>query len=119
MLFLFVSIGIEQAMNWVLEHAEDPGKHALRFFRDKIYRSRCTCTVNDTATCLFTADFAVPLSVPGSSATESVNEEAVAMIISMGFTQSQAIKALKATVSIILRHCSESWNSKIFLARRL
>ena len=117
MLFLFVSIGIEQAMNWVLEHAEDPGKHDFRFFRDKIYRSRCT--VNDSATCLLTADFAVPLSVPGSSATESVNEEAVAMIISMGFTQSQAIKALKATVSIILGHCSESWNKELFLVRRL
>lgn len=40
--------------------------------------------------------------MPGSSAKEpdSVNEEAVAIIISMGFTQSQAIKALKATVSI-------------------
>lgn len=60
--------GIEPAMNWVLEHMEDP-------------------------------DFAEPLSVPGSGVkeTESVNEEAVGMIISMGFTQAQAIKALKST----------------------
>ena len=41
-------------------------------------------------------DFTAPLSIPGSS---TVNEESKAMIISMGFTESQAIKALKATVS--------------------
>lgn len=43
------------------------------------------------------SDFTEPLSVPGSSTTESVDEDAVAMICSMGFTKSQAIKALKAT----------------------
>ena len=48
-------------------------------------------------------DFTAPLSVPGSSTKEpaAVNEEAKATIISMGFTESQAIKALKATVSTI------------------
>ena len=59
---------------------------------------------------IVSSDFAEPLSVPGSGAKEkeSVNEEAVGMIISMGFTRAQAIKALKATVSIILRYCSEA-----------
>ena len=58
---------------------------------------------------IVSSDFAEPLSVPGSGAkeTESVNEEAVGMIISMGFTQAQAIKALKSTVSIILWHCRD------------
>lgn len=62
---------------------------------------------------IVSSDFAEPLSVPGSGAkeTESVNEEAVGMIISMGFTQAQAIKALKSTVSIILWHCRESWKN--------
>jgi len=57
------------------------------------------------------------LSIPGSAATEkeSVNEEAVGMIVSMGFTQSQAIKALKATVSIVLQHCRESWSNELTL----
>jgi len=55
------------------------------------------------------------LSIPGRGAkeTESTNEEAVGMIVSMGFTQSQAIKALKATVSIVLRHCRVSWSYKL------
>lgn len=62
---------------------------------------------------IVSSDFAEPLSVPGSGAkeTESVNEEAVGMIVSMGFTQAQAIKALKSTVSIILWHCRESWKN--------
>jgi len=62
----------------------------------------------------FTADFAVPLSIPGSGAkeTESINEEAVGIIVSMGFSQPQAIKALKATVSV-LRHCRVSWSYKL------
>ncbi|KAJ7379748.1 Ubiquitin carboxyl-terminal hydrolase 5 [Desmophyllum pertusum] len=60
--------GVEAAMNWVLEHMGD-------------------------------ADFTAPLSVQGSGSKEpvSISEDAVAMIISMGFTQAQAIKALKAT----------------------
>ena len=47
-------------------------------------------------------DFTAPLSVEGSGSKEpvSISEDAVAMIISMGFTQAQAIKALKATVSM-------------------
>jgi len=36
----------------------------------------------------------------GAAGAAPVNEEAVAMIIAMGFTRPQAIKALKATVSV-------------------
>ena len=42
-------------------------------------------------------DFSSPLSLPGST---SVDEEALGFITAMGFTRNQAIKALKATVSI-------------------
>lgn len=60
--------GIEPAMNWVLEHMADP-------------------------------DFSAPLNIRASGAggSTAVNEEAVDMIIAMGFTRTQAIKALKAT----------------------
>ena len=86
-------------------------RYDFLFFRDEIYRSKCT--INDSATCLLTADFTEPLSVPGSSTTESVDEDAVAMICCMGFTKSQAIKALKATVSNILQLCMEFWRIEL------
>ncbi|KAK7487678.1 hypothetical protein BaRGS_00021097 [Batillaria attramentaria] len=64
------SSGIEPAMNWVMEHMGD-------------------------------ADFADPFVQPGRGAAKPSefvpNEEAVAMIASMGFSPAQAIKALKAT----------------------
>ena len=100
-------------MNWVLEHMEDPGKKRFPFLETK-------CTAPDAQSMtvpLVSSDFAEPLSVPGSGAKEkeSVNEEAVGMIVSMGFTRAQAIKALKATVSIILRHYRESWKYELNL----
>lgn len=60
--------GVEPAMNWVMEHMED-------------------------------ADFGLPFEVPGAKKSSSftANEEALAMIMSMGFTREQALKALKAT----------------------
>lgn len=60
--------GIEPAMNWVLEHMGD-------------------------------SDFSAPLSIPGSGASglSAVNEEAIGMIIAMGFTRPQAVKALEST----------------------
>jgi len=60
--------GIEPAMNWVLEHMGD-------------------------------SDFSAPLNIPGSGASglSAVNEEAVGMIIAMGFTRPQAVKALEST----------------------
>ena len=53
-------------MNWVMEHMGD-------------------------------ADFSDPFTPPnaGGSTAEPVNEESVAMILSMGFTANQAKKALK------------------------
>ncbi|KAL4221190.1 Ubiquitin carboxyl-terminal hydrolase 5 [Mactra antiquata] len=60
--------GVESAMNWVMEHMGDP-------------------------------DFGAPFEVPGAKKSSSFtpNEEAMAMIMSMGFTPDQAKKALKAT----------------------
>ena len=50
-------------------------------------------------------DFEVPLVISSDAATTdnfTVNEDAIAMLSSMGFTRDQAIKALKATVHIPL-----------------
>ncbi|XP_046375139.2 ubiquitin carboxyl-terminal hydrolase 5-like [Haliotis rufescens] len=62
--------GVEAAMNWVMEHMGD-------------------------------ADFAAPLVLPNSAAAGggqfTPNEESLVMIMSMGFTRDQAVKALKAT----------------------
>ena len=57
---------------------------------------------------LYFLDFSAPLSIPGSGASglSAVNEEAVGMIIAMGFTRPQAVKALESTVSI---HYREKW----------
>uniref|UniRef100_A0A672LZK8 Ubiquitin carboxyl-terminal hydrolase n=1 Tax=Sinocyclocheilus grahami TaxID=75366 RepID=A0A672LZK8_SINGR len=79
--------GIDAAMNWVMGHMEDP-------------------------------DFSAPLVLPGSSSapgttpTESLPEEHLATIVSMGFSRDQATRALRATsmsffsFSISLYHCS-------------
>ena len=49
------------------------------------------------------SDFADPFVMPGAkkstSSSFTPNEEALMMIMSMGFTRDQGIKALKATVS--------------------
>jgi ubiquitin carboxyl-terminal hydrolase 5/13 len=64
--------GIEPAMNWVLEHMED-------------------------------ADFTSPFVIPSSSSSsskkeeETYSEESIMMLESMGFSKSQAMKALKST----------------------
>lgn len=56
----------------------------------------------------FVADFAAPLVLPGCSSgpgttpTESLSEEHLATIVSMGFSRDQATKALRATVRIKL-----------------
>lgn len=55
-----------------------------------------------------TADFSAPLVLPGCSSgagttpTESLSEEHLATIVSMGFSRDQATKALRATVRIKL-----------------
>ncbi|XP_052819393.1 ubiquitin carboxyl-terminal hydrolase 5-like [Mya arenaria] len=62
------NMGVEVAMNWVMTHMEDP-------------------------------DFGMPFVPPGAKKSTSFtpNEEAVAMIMSMGFSPEQATKALKNT----------------------
>ncbi|XP_030639717.1 ubiquitin carboxyl-terminal hydrolase 5 isoform X2 [Chanos chanos] len=70
--------GIDAAMSWVMGHMEDP-------------------------------DFAAPLVLPGSSSapgttpTESVSEEHLATIVSMGFSRDQATRALRATSNVLER----------------
>ncbi|XP_052433819.1 ubiquitin carboxyl-terminal hydrolase 5 isoform X2 [Carassius gibelio] len=70
--------GIDAAMNWVMGHMEDP-------------------------------DFSAPLVYPGSSSapgttpTESLPEEHLATIISMGFSRDQATRALRATNNVLER----------------
>lgn len=62
--------GVESAMNWVMEHMEDH-------------------------------DFSTPFRLPGQQNKKqdsfTPNEESLVMIMSMGFSREQAIKALKAT----------------------
>ncbi|XP_056458452.1 ubiquitin carboxyl-terminal hydrolase 5 isoform X1 [Gadus chalcogrammus] len=70
--------GIDAAMNWVMGHMDDP-------------------------------DFSAPLvlpgcsSAPGTTPTESLSEEHLATIVSMGFSRDQASKALRATSNVLDR----------------
>uniref|UniRef100_A0A8C1UH85 Ubiquitin carboxyl-terminal hydrolase n=1 Tax=Cyprinus carpio TaxID=7962 RepID=A0A8C1UH85_CYPCA len=70
--------GIDAAMNWVMGHMEDP-------------------------------DFSAPLVLPGSSSapgttpTESLPEEHLVTIVSMGFSRDQATRALRATNNVLER----------------
>uniref|UniRef100_A0A8D0AH12 Ubiquitin carboxyl-terminal hydrolase n=1 Tax=Sander lucioperca TaxID=283035 RepID=A0A8D0AH12_SANLU len=70
--------GIDAAMNWIMGHMDDP-------------------------------DFGSPLVLPGCSSgpgttpTESLSEEHLATIVSMGFSRDQATKALRATSNVLDR----------------
>uniref|UniRef100_A0A8C2X6S6 Ubiquitin carboxyl-terminal hydrolase n=1 Tax=Cyclopterus lumpus TaxID=8103 RepID=A0A8C2X6S6_CYCLU len=70
--------GIDAAMNWIMSHMDDP-------------------------------DFAAPLVLPGCSSgagttpIESLSEEHLATIVSMGFSRDQATKALRATSNVLDR----------------
>ncbi|KAM9513461.1 ubiquitin carboxyl-terminal hydrolase 5 isoform 1-T1 [Salvelinus alpinus] len=70
--------GIDAAMNWVMGHMDDP-------------------------------DFSAPMVLPGTSSapgttpTESVSEEHLATIVSMGFSRDQATRALRATSNVLER----------------
>ncbi|XP_028984778.1 ubiquitin carboxyl-terminal hydrolase 5 isoform X4 [Betta splendens] len=70
--------GIDAAMNWIMSHMDDP-------------------------------DFSAPLVLPGCSSgpgttpTESLSEEHLATIVSMGFSRDQATKALRATSNVLDR----------------
>ena len=66
--------GIESAMNWVMEHMGD-------------------------------ADFDSTFVPPGAKSTKAIsfvpNEDGITMLMSMGFTRDQSIRALKETVSLL------------------
>uniref|UniRef100_A0A672HI45 Ubiquitin carboxyl-terminal hydrolase n=1 Tax=Salarias fasciatus TaxID=181472 RepID=A0A672HI45_SALFA len=70
--------GIDAAMNWIMSHMDDP-------------------------------DFSAPLVMPGCSSgpgttpTESLSEEHLATIVSMGFSRDQATRALRATSNVLDR----------------
>ncbi|XP_053288737.1 ubiquitin carboxyl-terminal hydrolase 5 [Pleuronectes platessa] len=68
--------GTDAAMNWIMGHMDDP-------------------------------DFSAPLVLPGCSSgttpTESLSEEHLATIVSMGFSRDQATKALRATSNVLER----------------
>uniref|UniRef100_A0A7N8WZ95 Ubiquitin carboxyl-terminal hydrolase n=1 Tax=Mastacembelus armatus TaxID=205130 RepID=A0A7N8WZ95_9TELE len=66
--------GIDAAMNWIMSHMDDPG--------------------------VLTAP---PISGPGTTPTESLSEEHLATIVSMGFSRDQATKALRATSNVLDR----------------
>ncbi|KAJ8392917.1 hypothetical protein AAFF_G00071210 [Aldrovandia affinis] len=70
--------GIDAAISWVMGHMDDP-------------------------------DFSAPLvlpgcsSAPGTTPTETVSEEHLATIVSMGFSRDQATRALRATSNVLER----------------
>ncbi|KAJ8268363.1 hypothetical protein COCON_G00135350 [Conger conger] len=70
--------GIDAAMNWVMGHMDDPD---------------------------FSAPMVLPCgsSAPGSTPTETLSEEHLATIVSMGFGRDQATRALRATSNVLER----------------
>ncbi|KAG7457683.1 hypothetical protein MATL_G00229800 [Megalops atlanticus] len=70
--------GIDAAMNWVMGHMDDP-------------------------------DFSAPMvlpgcgSAPGTTPTETISEEHLATIVSMGFSRDQATRALRASSNVLER----------------
>uniref|UniRef100_A0A4W4FMJ3 Ubiquitin carboxyl-terminal hydrolase n=1 Tax=Electrophorus electricus TaxID=8005 RepID=A0A4W4FMJ3_ELEEL len=74
--------GIDAAMNWVMGHMDDAASPLH-----------------------FSAPLVLPgsSSAPGSTPTESVPEEHLATIVSMGFSRDQATRALRATSNVLER----------------
>ncbi|XP_068998551.1 ubiquitin carboxyl-terminal hydrolase 5 isoform X1 [Embiotoca jacksoni] len=70
--------GIDAAMNWIMGHMDDPD------FSDPLVLPGCS-------------------SGPGTTPTDSLSEEHLATIVSMGFSRDQATKALRATSNVLDR----------------
>lgn len=95
--------GIDAATNWIMSHIDDPGEtgKTVSWNVKNMSTIQPTCSLFAS---LSGADFAAPLVLPGCSSgagttpTESVSEEHLETIVSMGFTRDQATKALRATV---------------------
>ncbi len=100
-------------MNWVLEHMGDPGVYNY-VYRVSFYTAECGSvhfgliikpTCSHTNVVVFT-DFSTPFEPPQpkskSSAGPTLSEDSIAMVMSLGFSREQAVKALKATVRIEL-----------------
>ncbi|XP_064204025.1 ubiquitin carboxyl-terminal hydrolase 5-like isoform X1 [Anguilla rostrata] len=70
--------GIDAAMNWVMGHMDDPD---------------------------FSAPMVLPCgsSAPGSTPTETISEDHLATIVSMGFGRDQATRALRAASNVLER----------------
>lgn len=96
--------GIDAATNWIMSHMDDPGENWKKTHtKHKEMCEKCGLLYSLFAL-LSGADFAAPLVLPGCSSgagttpTESVSEEHLETIVSMGFSRDQATKALRATV---------------------
>ncbi|CAF97822.1 unnamed protein product, partial [Tetraodon nigroviridis] len=95
--------GIDAATNWIMSHIDDPGEtgKTVSWNVKNMSTIQPPCSLFAS---LSGADFAAPLVLPGCSSgagttpTESVSEEHLETIVSMGFTRDQATKALRATV---------------------
>ncbi len=80
------------------------GTHGRPRYRQSVITQALLCWVPSF---YISADFASPFEPPKpqsntcTSASPSLSEDSVAMVMSLGFTREQAIKALKATVSVI------------------
>lgn len=102
--------GIDAAMNWIMGHMDDPGvQNSGKLTRKKNTNVLLLRSFFSFSSVWLTADFSAPLVLPGCSSgpgttpTESLSEEHLATIVSMGFSRDQATKALRATVRIKLR----------------
>lgn len=100
--------GIDSAMNWIMTHMEDSGvQNSARWLEKKENTLPVRSAQPSRSSSLWlAADFAAPLVLPGCSSgpgttpTESLSEDHLATIVSMGFSRDQATKALRAKVRI-------------------
>uniref|UniRef100_A0A8C7LSB5 Ubiquitin carboxyl-terminal hydrolase n=1 Tax=Oncorhynchus mykiss TaxID=8022 RepID=A0A8C7LSB5_ONCMY len=102
--------GIDAAMNWVMGHMDDPGRAIIGWCLLRNYLlANFPSICGPTHPKLSQFDFSAPLVLPGTSSapgttpTESISEEHLATIVSMGFSRDQATRALRATSNVLER----------------